>query len=71
MNGWRESAIVILIAAAFWSVATRPCAAVGFTDVTVAAGVNYIQWQLPVTDTDAIHHMSGGAAAGDFDNDGW
>lgn len=45
--------------------------AVSFTDVTVSAGVNYTQWQLPVTDTDAITHMSGGAAAADYDNDGF
>ncbi len=45
--------------------------AVSFNDVTLSAGVNYTQWQLPVTDTDSIMHMSGGAAAADFDNDGF
>ena len=49
---------------------TGRCFAIGFTDVTIAAGVNYTQWQLPVEDTESLF-MSGGAAAGDFDGDGW
>ncbi len=47
--------------------------AVGFTDVTVAAGVNYshVSQPIPPTTINEPLHMLGGAAAGDFDGDGW
>ncbi len=43
-----------------------------FTDVTVAAGVDYLQYQLesPPAASEPVY-MSGGAAAGDYDGDGW
>ena len=41
-----------------------------FTDVTESAGIRYIQHELPA-DLYYPVHMSGGAAAGDFDNDGY
>lgn len=41
-----------------------------FTDVTAAAGVVYDQNALP-NEFGEADHMTGGAAAGDFDNDGW
>ena len=43
-----------------------------FTDVTLAANVDYIQFHIP---SPALftepEYFSGGAAAGDYDNDGW
>jgi len=43
-----------------------------FTDVTLAAGVDYVQYVYPVPLLESEHpYMSGGAAAGDFDGDGW
>ena len=58
-----------------------PCAALllvgpassqaNFVDVTLAAGIDYIQGG-PVTTQHSEHvSMSGGAAAGDVDGDGW
>ncbi len=45
-----------------------------FEDVTTAAGLDFVHW-VPAP-ADPLYcaeapHMSGGAAAGDFDNDGW
>lgn len=44
--------------------------AVVFTNVTQSSGVNYHQWDPPQVPRAALR-MSGGAAAADFDNDGW
>lgn len=53
-----------------WLTATD-CAAVTFTNVTASAGIAYsLPQPLPNLTDDAIS-MTGGAAAGDFDNDGW
>lgn len=71
LNRRRQFALRIFFATASVCNLASQCLAFGFTDVTVAAGVNYTQWQPPAGDTDLILHMSGGAAAGDFDNDGW
>jgi len=49
-------------------------ATVRFTDVTVEAGVTYLQRAEPVTTQtvpEAAEQASGGAAAGDVDGDGW
>jgi len=51
-----------------------PCGnAAVFTDVTNTAGVNYSQAPQPIPPTTINEplHMLGGAAAGDFDGDGW
>lgn len=40
-----------------------------FTDVTSSAGVNYTQWHVGPFDPDRLH-MTGGAAARDYDGDG-
>jgi hypothetical protein len=58
------------------AVCTAPTQAqpVTFEDVTVAAGLDYVHWSPEPTDPLyylKIHRMSGGAAAGDYDNDGW
>ncbi|HIG29270.1 MAG TPA: CRTAC1 family protein [Verrucomicrobiales bacterium] len=50
------------------SVATH---AVGFTDVTVDAGVDYVQQSTEPQFLFEQPFMTGGAAAGDFDGDGW
>ena len=48
-----------------------------FKNVTDQAGVSYIQMDpdfvppLPEDSRDLYHYQSGGAAAGDYDNDGW
>jgi len=49
-----------------------------FTDVTASAGLQYVQFDSENPDFKALDEyemeqtwMSGGAAAGDFDNDGW
>jgi hypothetical protein len=47
---------------------------VTFEDVTVPAGVDYTHWSPKPSDPlycREIHRMSGGAAAGDYDDDGW
>ncbi len=42
-----------------------------FTDVTAEAGINYIQWNIPNPRPQVEkNYMTGGAAAGDYDNDG-
>ncbi len=71
MNQRRPAIFCTVFTAALLCGLAQRCCAVSFTDVTVAAGVSYTQWQLPVTDSDLILYMSGGAAAGDFDGDGW
>ena len=45
-------------------------AAAVFTEVTLQAGINFSQWQ-PTTPDDPQLYMTGGAAAADYDNDGW
>ncbi|TWT91804.1 FG-GAP repeat protein [Botrimarina colliarenosi] len=60
-----------LLAGLLGMVGSQPCCAVQFADVTMSAGLTHTQWDLPATDTDAIQHMAGGAAAADFDGDGW
>ena len=43
-----------------------------FTDVTVAAGLDFLQYRVPDDPPfDEAVYFSGGAAAGDYDNDGW
>ncbi len=44
-----------------------------FVDQTLDAGVSYVQWDgiMPAGVDNGVFMMSGGAAAGDFDNDGW
>ena len=42
-----------------------------FTDVTADAGINYIQYELTTPPAKVeVFYMTGGAAAGDYDNDG-
>ena len=43
-----------------------------FTDVTAAAGVDYLQYQVPSPPLESdAEYMTGGVAAGDYDGDGW
>ena len=67
----------LLLAAAAVAVATPWQAAFGgdhkiarFTDVTAAAGIDYVQHELSSQLAEAVH-FSGAAAAGDFDRDGF
>lgn len=46
------------------------CSGATFTDQTNFAGIYYTQWEPPVFD-DLQLYMTGGAAAADYDNDGW
>ena len=41
-----------------------------FTDITVSSGINYVQHGIANEPTISVY-MSGGAAAGDYDRDGW
>ncbi|HEY3394155.1 MAG TPA: CRTAC1 family protein [Lacipirellulaceae bacterium] len=58
-------------AVTLWSsiTATSSASAVVFTDVTTSAGINYLQH--PGNAPGAGLFRTGGAAAADFDNDGW
>jgi len=76
-NRDRPSAIETAIAATVVLATTlavhlSPVSAATFTDVTSAAGIDTIQWQggLNLDDGEAPF-MTGGAAAGDYDGDGW
>ncbi len=46
---------------------------VKFTEVTLSSGIDYIQYSGDpiIADLSGSNVMAGGAAAGDFDNDGW
>ena len=69
-----RAAICLRVVAAFViSVpAVRAGAQVEFSDVTVEAGVDYLQWDVPVDRfLGEAQVETGGAAAGDFDGDGW
>ncbi len=47
-------------------------AVAGFTDVTASAGISQLQYQVTVPPSvNMPFYMSGGAAAGDVDGDGW
>ena len=59
-----------VIACSFILLAPQGSALAGFTDVTSSAGVLYRQWN-PLPNDGEIKRMSGGAAAGDLDGDGW
>jgi PKD repeat protein len=43
----------------------------GFQNVTTAAGLDYAQQRNPSASASPLQSMTGGAAAGDFDGDGW
>jgi len=68
-----ELPIVFALAGLNVLIVAFPCRATGpvFTDVTLAAGVDYVQRVTPHGDDIRGGVMTGGAAAGDFDNDGW
>jgi len=71
LNQRRPATFCIFFATALLCGLAQRCCAVSFTDVTVAAGVSYTQWQPLVPEYDSRLYMTGGAAAGDFDGDGW
>ena len=62
------SRVVSVIAMFAISVPGEICAAAVYTNVTAASGINYLQYSRL---TDGLLIYSGGAAAGDFDKDGW
>jgi hypothetical protein len=68
----RRTALLRGAAAVLLGVALPAGAQPVFTDVTVAAGVDYLQYQVtnPPVAAD-MPYMTGGAAAADYDDDGW
>lgn len=53
-------------------VATEPYDGPVFSDVTSAAGIDYLQSaELELAGAELQHSFTGGAAAGDYDRDGW
>jgi len=51
---------------------TAPANDVTFEDVTQQAKLDYLHWDAPACDPcDEMRRHCGGAAAGDYDNDGW
>jgi len=69
----RITVIAIILFATFTLLAAGAKAQSIFVDQTLSAGVSYIQWDgvMPSGVDNKLFMMSGGAAAGDFDNDGW
>ncbi|MDA0347726.1 MAG: CRTAC1 family protein [Verrucomicrobia bacterium] len=43
----------------------------GFTETTIPAGISYQQYRDDYVTPEEVNILTGGAAAGDFDNDGW
>ncbi len=65
---WLYASILIM----GFGLAGRGAIAQSFTDVTAWAGVDYLQFEIPVPFvTNGIEYMNGGAAVGDYDNDGF
>lgn len=65
------SATLLVIASAFlisFSPSTRP---VTYTDITNSSGIHFTNANSPTVEKYLIESMTGGAAAIDFDNDGW
>jgi hypothetical protein len=65
--GRQLPAVAVALLAAL--AATRPASAVTFTNVTASAGINHVQ--NPGNAPGAALFRTGGAAAADYDNDGW
>ena len=42
-----------------------------FVDATAEAMIDHVQWENPIDDRPEALRITGGAAAGDYDNDGW
>jgi hypothetical protein len=58
------------LAATFMIADSRPAPA-AFSDVTTASGISYFFDPKPVNSIPVLEFQTGGAAAGDYDNDGW
>lgn len=69
-NGRRWLLVTHLLAAAL-ALADGGQAVAGFSNVTDAAGLNHIGDHVPPSSMGDRELLSGGAAAGDYDNDGW
>ena len=71
---WRSSRSELrrfcAVTVACWAILSTEAAQAGFSDVTRAAGITHRQHQA-VPEVTFQSYMSGGAAAGDYDNDGW
>lgn len=68
----RKCALAVCLIVSLLGQASASGQAVTFEDVTVAAGVDYLQWDgVPPAPNLPGLIMTGGAAAGDYDNDGW
>ncbi len=65
MNGLRNVILLMTMANGTFAWAV-------FVDVTLESGIDHVQWTpQPGQSYSEPYMMSGGAAAGDFDNDGW
>lgn len=64
-------ALVMLSAVACWYIAVNAAADATFTDVTTGAGVDYLQWDGSGESASEVQYLTGGAAAGDVDGDGY
>src|SRR5262245_3612876 len=62
-------AVATLATAIATGICPGPALAVVYTNVTATAGITYLQH--PGSNTEVGLFRTGGAAAGDFDNDGW
>ncbi len=75
--GWRGMAIACFTSACSPSAPAPEPALEGFTEVAAEAGVDFLHWDVPEDfaewnqDCLGIETHSAGAAAGDYDGDGW
>jgi hypothetical protein len=70
-DGRRLLTLAHAVAAVLVLVGRRDAPAATFSDVTTAAGISYFYDPKPPFTILTEEFQSGGAAAGDFDNDGW
>lgn len=68
-TGIRRRAIRVCVASV--ALAAASVAGQTFSDVTASVGIGYHQYSTLQPPFSEPHHMSGGAAAGDYDGDGW
>jgi hypothetical protein len=72
-NKWLGLSIAPVVSVLALMIHSPAASAVNYTDVTAASGISFIQHNLPDSPSFPFEpdYMSGAAAAGDFDGDGW